>query len=116
MEIKYNALVIKGWLIENISPLGWSTLVSRALPELLEVNSRFSAYFVNKNTKWGEEEILVIRWYLMKMFDKDFPDEILDKAVDVHVKYWNINSINFFNDSATNMKTVISRIKSFFNF
>ena len=95
MEIKYNAFLIKGWLIQTISPIGWTTLITRAMPELLEVNPRFSAYYVGKNTKWGADEIFVLRWYLLKLHKMDMPETILDDAASVELDFWGVENFSF---------------------
>lgn len=115
MEVKYNAFQIKGWLIQTISPIGWSTLVTRAMPELLEVNPRFSAYYIGKNTKWGEDEIYVLRWYLLTLYKIDMPEEILDNATSVEISFWSSSSFSFFEDSKKNLGTFKTQLKKLFN-
>ncbi len=115
MEIKYNALLIKGWLIQTISPIGWSTLVARAMPELLEVNPRFSAYYVGKNTKWGADEIFVLRWYLLRMYKMDVPENILDDATSVDMNFWESSDFSFLQGTRKTLDTFKDQLKNFFN-
>ena len=112
MEIKYNAFMIKGWLIKTISPIGWTTLITRAMPELMEVNPRFSAYYVGKNTKWGSDEIFVIRWYLLKLHKIDLPEQILDDAASVEFDLWSVDNFSFFQGTKNYFKNFRNRFKN----
>lgn len=115
MEVKYNAFLIKGWLIQTISPIGWSTLVARAMPELLEVNPRFSAYYVGKNTKWGADEIYVLRWYLLNLYKIDLPEQVLDNASTVKMELWNNGSFSFFEGTKRSLGNLKTQFKNLFN-
>lgn len=115
MEVKYNALEIKCWLIQNISPMGWSTLIARAMPELLEVNPRFSAYYVGKKTKWGADEIFVLRWYLLRMHKMDLPEQILDDATTVEMNLWKMENLSFFEGTSGYFKNLKSQFKNLFS-
>ena len=110
MELKYSAVEVKSWIITNISPIGWSMLVSRALPELLEVNARFSPSQVGKKTRWGSDEIYILRWYMLRMYNIDFPENFLDNASTVEAGYWDWNSFSFFDGSSKSL----TNIKNFF--
>ncbi len=114
MEIKYNAFVIKGWMIQAISPIGWSSLVARALPELLEVNPKFSAYYVGKNTKWGSDEIFVLRWYLLRMYKMDMPEQILDDATTVNMNLLDLGAFSFLDGAQSNIKSFRYQLKKLF--
>ncbi|WP_436515951.1 hypothetical protein [Ekhidna sp. To15] len=114
MEIKYNALLIKGWLIQTISPIGWSTLVARAMPELLEVNPKFSAYYIGKSTKWGADEMFVLRWYLLRMYKMDMPEQVLDEATSVNTKLWDLGSFSFMEGTQANFKSIRAQLRNFF--
>ncbi|MEP1033366.1 hypothetical protein [Ekhidna sp.] len=116
MEIKYNAFLIKGWLIQTISPIGWSTLVARAMPELLEVNPRFSAFYVGKNTKWGSDEIFVLRWYLLKLYKLDMPEKVLDDATSVQVNLWELEGFSFLEGAQKNFKSIRTQLKNLFKY
>jgi hypothetical protein len=100
MDIVYFALPIKNYLIKELSPLGWATLISRCLPELLETNPRFSASRINKNTKFSEIEIKIIQHYLRKMYDKRIPTDYLYDHAEIDTNYWDLVGLNFL--SSTN--------------
>ena len=110
----YNALIIKAWLIKTIAPIGWSTLIARALPELLEVNPRFSAYYVGKNTKWGADEVFILRWYLLNLYKKDLPENLLDKATSVKVNLCGLGDFSFLDGANRNFMRIKNRLKNLF--
>ncbi len=91
----YNAMVVKNWIINKITPMGWSMMISRALPELLEVNPSFSLIRIGKSTYWSENEIMVIQEYLDRIFGLYLPDELLKETeeLDDLIK---LESSNFF--------------------
>lgn len=112
--MKYNALAIKNWIISAVSPMGWSVLISRALPELLEVNPHFSASYVGKNTRWDETEVYVIQWYLRKMYGMEIPEEILWQNGHLKADYFEMLSFDFFKNTRTAFnfkKTLLSIFK-----
>lgn len=92
----YRALPIKNWIISEVSPFGWSTVIMRALPELLETNSRFSAYYVGKGTKWSQIEVDIIQYYLKKIFNKSIPIDYLCDNVELPMDFGNLPALNFF--------------------
>lgn len=113
--MKYNALAIKNWIIKTISPMGWSLLISRALPELLEVNQYFSASYIGKNTKWNEDELRVIKWYLKRIYNTEIPDEILWENGQLQVDYLELLSFDFFRETNA-LNSIKKSIVNFFKF
>lgn len=114
--MKYKALAIKNWIINNLSPQAWSIIISRALPELLEINPNFSAYFVGMHTEWGEQEVKVIRWYLRKFFATDLPEDLLSENGGLDVNYMHLVSFDFFKNprqSILNIKKSLLNILKF---
>lgn len=110
--MKYNALAIKNWIISSISPFGWAILISRCLPELLEVNPNFSATYVGKNTRWDETELSIIQWYLRKLYNTEIPESILWQNGNLKGEYIDLITFDFF----TQNKTFTSFRKSLLNF
>lgn len=113
--MKYKALLIKNWIINEISPLGWVTLVTRAMPELLENNHRFSASRISENTSWTQTEIDILNWYLKKIFQKQIPFEILASNGFLEVNYLELVGFSFF-DSGQSFKSIGNKIRQFFKF
>jgi hypothetical protein len=97
----YRALAIKNWIISEISPFGWSTVIMRSLPELLEFNPRFSAYYVGKNTKWSQTEVDIIQYYLTALFKKNIPMDFLYDNLEMPVDYMELVGLNFLKTSGT---------------
>ncbi|MEQ8474029.1 MAG: hypothetical protein RIC35_22725 [Marinoscillum sp.] len=114
--MKYNALIIKSWIIKQISPMGWSMIVARSLPELLEVNPYFSAFMINKRTKWNDEELQIIQWYLKKMFDVRIPDDLLIENGTLIANFLNVGSINFLTGNTITFHRIKNSILNFLKF
>lgn len=93
MTMKFKANAIKMWIMMEISPMGWASLITRALPELLEHNHKFSAYYINERTAWSEMEIDIINWYLKKMYTMELPSEVLISNVYLKINY--LDSIRY---------------------
>ncbi len=106
--MKYNAYQIKIKLSEEITPLGWTSLISMALPELLDYNTNFSAYRISKMTMWGDSEIEIIKWYFEKIYGKKMPSHILEKS-EYHKSNSYRYSLQIINDSYRNF---IQKIRS----
>jgi hypothetical protein len=111
----YRAIAIKNWIISEISPFGWSTVVMRALPELLEYNPRFSAYYVGKNTKWSQMEVEIIQYYLTALFNRKIPMEFLYDNLELPVDYMDLVGLNFFKTSGV-FSSFKSSLSKLFNF
>lgn len=75
----------------EITPMGWASLITRAMPELMEHNNKFSAYYINERTSWSEMEVDIINWYLRKMYRMELPLEVLTNNV-----YLRINMMHHF--------------------
>lgn len=71
----------------EISPMGWASLITRAMPELMEHNRKFSAYYVNERTSWTEMEVDIINWHLRKMYEKELPTEVLTENVFLSIDF-----------------------------
>ena len=80
----------------EVSPMGWASLITRAMPELLEHNHRFSAYYVNERTTWSEMEVDIINWYLRKMYKMELPSEVLTNNVHLSVGFLSMATRAFF--------------------
>lgn len=85
--MKFKAYSIKMWIMTEISPMGWASLITRAMPELMEHNNRFSAYYITERTSWSEMEVDIINWYLRKMYKMELPSEILMSNVYLSISY-----------------------------
>lgn len=105
--------MIKQWIISQISPMGWSIVVTRGLPELLEVNPSFSATSISKRTRWTESELAIIQYYLKALFQIQIPDEVLVENGQFDTDFIEIFSMNFFDNSR---KNIFHKAKSFLNF
>lgn len=92
----YSALTIKNWIIEEMSPVIWVTLITRAMPELLENNPHFSAYYITKKTRWKEIEVDIIQYYMIRMYDKPIPAELLAENSSLALSYMDLVGISFF--------------------
>lgn len=92
----YSALTIKNWIIEEMSPVVWVTLITRAMPELLENNPHFSAYYITKRTRWKEIEVDIIQYYMIRMYDKPIPAELLAENSSLALSYMDLVGISFF--------------------
>ncbi len=99
--------------MNEISPLGWVTLITRAMPELLENNHRFSASRISKNTSWSQTEIDIINWYMKKIFQKEIPIDILCDNGFLEVSYLELVGLSFL-DSNQGLKSIGGRIRQFF--
>ncbi|WP_258103253.1 hypothetical protein [Marinoscillum sp. MHG1-6] len=112
--MKYRALPIKNWVISKVSPIGWSMVIARSMPEILEYNPEFSAYYINKRTKWSETELKVVRIYLKKMYNMHIPEEVINPGANLPVDYMDLVRIDFLKTSrlADSLK---ARIKSIYN-
>ncbi len=93
-DMRYRAQTLKTYISMEISPLGWATLITRALPELLEHNSRFSAYHITKRTLWSETEIDIINWYFNKMYQKEMPAHLLISCTYQSNNHWSISNLS----------------------
>lgn len=93
---KYSALVIKNWVVTEISPMAWVAVISRALPELLESNPNFSAYYITKKTKWKEIEVEILQFYLLRMYNKFIPSDLLVENSSAGLNYLDLVGISFF--------------------
>jgi len=107
LQVVHSALSIKNWVCSTTSPFIWSSVISKALPEMLEVNPTFSAMNINKKTKWGKHEAEIIKYYLQTMYEITIPTEVLYENADIDYK-----SYDFF---STVNDTFISSIKRFFH-
>lgn len=113
--MRYKALWIKNWIIREVSPFGWATLITRAMPELLEFNQRFSAYYINERTTWSQTEVDIVNWYLKKMYKIELPvDELIDNGF-MEVNYMELVGISFF-DTDGRWKDIGKKILGFFKF
>lgn len=83
--MKFRAYSIKSWIMLEISPMGWASLITRAMPELMEHNHKFSAYYVSERTSWTEMEVDIINWHLRKMYEKELPTEVLTENVFLRI-------------------------------
>ena len=97
--MKFKAYAIKTWIMMEISPMGWASLITRAMPELLEHNHRFSAYYINERTSWTEMEVDIINWYLRKMYKMELPPEVLTSNVKLRINYLDSIGYSFFETS-----------------
>lgn len=87
-------------------------MISRALPELLEVNPNFSMIRINQFTYWEEEELLVIQEYMRRIYGLRIPVEVLRETEEMSDRVELLESNFFsFSDIVTDMK---DRTKKFF--
>lgn len=93
--MKYRAHTLKASITTEITPLGWATLITRALPELLQHNSSFSAYRINKRTLWSESEIDIIKWYFNEIYDKEMPVQLLLNSTYQSKSYLGVSGFTF---------------------
>lgn len=93
--------------------MGWASLITRAMPELLEHNHKFSAYYVNERTFWSEMEVDIINWYLRKMYQMELPADVLSTNVELRINYLNMLGLSFF-ETSKKWKRSASRLLSFF--
>jgi hypothetical protein len=111
--MKYRAIFIKNWIVAEYSPLGWSKVITTALPELLEYNHRFSAYYVNQNTMWNQTEVDIIQYYLKTLYGQKIPSNQLIDNSEMELDYASLLSfdINFFDSGKTwnSIKQVFTR-------
>jgi len=104
-KIMHSALVIKNWVCNNTSPFIWSSVISRALPEMLEINPQFSAMNINKKTKWCKNETEIIRYHLQTMYEINIPTEVLYENANVEYE-----TFNFFGNKNLSVFTGIKRL------
>lgn len=64
------ARLVKSWVIKEFKSVGWSYVISSALPELLEYNSTFNCFDITKKTSWDKEEVKIIAKYLYALHQK----------------------------------------------
>ena len=64
------ARLVKSWVIKEFKSIGWSYVISSALPELLEYNSTFNCFDITKKTNWDKEEVRIIAKYLLLLHKK----------------------------------------------
>ncbi len=107
--MKYKAYQLKIELSQEITPLGWTSLISMALPELYDSNTYFSAYRINKMTLWGDSEIEIIQWYFEKIYNKKIPAFIL-KNSEYHKNHSYLYSLQIINNSYINFIQRITRL------
>lgn len=112
--MKYKALPIKNWIIHTLSPADWSLLIARAIPELLEINPHFSAYYVSGTTEWSEEEVAVLRWYLRRLYAIDLPEELLLAHGGLAVEYLQLISFDFFKSTRNGLAILKNSIFNIF--
>ena len=93
-------MAIKNWIINQVTPMGWSMMISRALPELLEVNPDFSLIRINRSTYWDEDEVVVIQEYLNRIYGLRIPSQVLqdveelsDRAQLLESNYFSFNTL-----------------------
>jgi hypothetical protein len=110
----YRGIAIKSWIIKELSPFGWTALISRALPELLEYNPRFSAYYVNKHTKWSQMEVDIIQYYLTKLHGKQIPTDFLFDNLELPVDYFELVGFNFM-DVSNKLGSLKKAVLKFFS-
>lgn len=110
--MKYNAIMIKQWIISQISPMGWSMVVSRSLPELTEVNPSFSASHITRRTKWSDQELDILQYYLRALFQVQIPEDVLVENGQFEHEFIELFSVNFFDHGR---KSLFSMAKSILN-
>lgn len=93
----------------EITPMGWASLITRAMPELLEHNQKFSAYYIHERTSWSEMEVDIINWYLRKMYRMELPLEVLTSNVYLRVSLFDHFGISLI-EAIVNFKEKISRL------
>lgn len=75
MNIK--AINLKNWCIENVSPLAWSRIVLRVLPELRDLGHSLETV---ENPKpdliLNEKSILVIEKAMQSLYEMGIPEEV----------------------------------------
>ncbi len=112
--MKFKASAIKTYIMMEITPMGWATVITRAMPELLEHNHKFSAYYINERTSWSEMEVDIINWYLRKMYRMELPIEVLTNNI-----YLRINLLDHFGVSlleiSLKLKKNLRKIRSAIN-
>lgn len=113
--IKYNAFEIKMWIIGQITPMGWSVLITRALPELLEVNGNFSAYYVDKNTRWTQQEINIINWYMLRMYQLTLPKDIVIDNAELEINYFELVGFNIYAVTKNTIMNATSSLRRILN-
>lgn len=114
--MKINALPIKRWIISHVSPFGWANMITEALPELLECNPHFSAFYINESTKWSASELEIISWYLAKSFDLEIPDSLLDEDSHSPLVMEEPRGISYLdNDQDIPQPSIISKLRLLFS-
>ncbi|MEP1032551.1 hypothetical protein [Ekhidna sp.] len=111
--MKFRAYAIKTWIMMEISPMGWASLITRAMPELLEHNNKFSAYYISERTSWSEMEVDIINWYLRKMYKMELPSEVLTSNVYLKINYMESMGYSFF-ETSKKWKRSAFKLLSFF--
>jgi hypothetical protein len=75
MNIK--AINLKSWCIDNISPLAWSRIVLRVLPELRDLGHSLEAV---ENPKpdliLNDKALVVIGKAMQTLYEMDIPEEV----------------------------------------
>ena len=87
--MKHRALPIKKWIISELTPKAWSTVIVKALPELMQHNKDFNCFLIDKRTFWDKKEVEIIQSYLHNFFYITIPEDVLEKkSINAQLKNW----------------------------
>lgn len=70
IDSEFRAKLIKSWIIKEFNSVGWSYIISSALPELINYNSTFNCFDIGEKTSWDKEEVRIIAKYLLSLYQK----------------------------------------------
>lgn len=76
--------------------MGWSMVITRAMPEIMEHNPDFSAFYINKRTVWDATEMKIVSIYLKKMYHLEVPREEFRTDLQLPNPYLDLVGMNFF--------------------
>lgn len=77
MSVK--AINLKNWCIDNISPLAWSRIVLKVLPELRDAGHSLDSIENPKDDLMLEDKALkAIEVAMQALYELDIPEEVLN--------------------------------------